>query len=166
MDDFGSNLDLHPTHAWAPRGARAVASVPRTTPLPTTTMASISEPGLGPAVIVAGGVNRVTFTTYLEPVVAPTVRPGQVVLLDQLRAHQRARAAEVSAACGGRLIDLPPYAPDDAPIELACAPITADLRRAAARPREVREAAMAIAVAKIKAADAHAFSNMVGIDSL
>jgi len=162
IDEVGSNLDLTPTHAWAPLGERAKAVVPRNTPLNTTTIASISYQGMGPALIVAGGVDRVTFTSYLEQVLVPTLHPGQIVLVDNLSAHTSARAQAIVAACGCRLVYLPPYSPDYSPIELAFAQIKADLRRAAARTREALETAIATALAQISAADAHAFFTHCG----
>jgi transposase len=162
IDEFGSNLDMHPTHAWAPIGERAIASVPRNTPINTTTIASLTEQGMGPALIVEGGVDCLTFNAYLEQLLAPTLQPGQVVLLDNLSAHKSARAEQIIAARGCRLMYLPPYSPDYSPIELAFAQIKADLRRAAARTRELLEAAIATALAQIKAADAQAFFQHCG----
>lgn len=162
IDEFGSNLDMTPTHAWAPIGERALAVAPRNTPINTTTIASLTEQGMGPALIVKGGVDKLTFNTYLEHVLAPTLRAGQIVVLDNLSAHKSARAEEIIAACGCRLVYLPPYSPDYSPIELAFAQVKADLRRAAARTREALEAAIATALAQIKAADARAFFQHCG----
>lgn len=162
IDEVGSNLNLTPTHAWAPVGARAVASVPRNTPINTTTIASLTHAGMGPSLMVSGSVDRVTFTTYLEQVLAPTLRPGQVVLVDNLSAHTSPRAQAIVAACGATLVYLPPYSPDYSPIELAFAQIKADLRRAAARTRAALEAAIATALEQISAADARAFFEHCG----
>lgn len=112
---------------------------------------------MGPALIVAGGVDRLTFTTYLEQVLAPTLRPGQVVIVDNLSAHTSPQAQEIVAARGCRLCYLPPYSPDYSPIELAFAQIKAYLRRAAARTAEALEDAIATAFGQISAADARAF---------
>jgi transposase len=162
VDEVGSNLNLTPTHAWAPVGERAVAAVPRNTPLNTTTIASLTHQGIGPAMIVSGGVDRLTFTTYLEEVLAPTLRPGQVVLLDNLSAHISRQAQAIVAARGCSLVYLPPYSPDYSPIELAFAKIKAALRRAAARTREDLEAAIASALTQITSADARAFFEHCG----
>ena len=162
IDEVGSNLDMTPTHAWAPVGERALAAAPRNTPINTTTIASLTAEGMGPALIVTGGVDRLTFSTYLEQVLAPTLRPGQLVLVDNLSAHTSERAQEIVAACGGRLVYLPPYSPDYSPIELAFAQIKADLRRAAARTREALEEAIATALRQISAADARAFFEHCG----
>lgn len=162
IDEVGSNLDMTPSHAWAPIGERAMAQVPRNTPINTTTIASITHQGMGPALIVSGGVDRVTFATYLEQVLVPTLRPGQVVIADNLSAHTSPRAQALVADCGCRLVYLPPYSPDYSPIELAFAQIKADLRRAAPRTRETLEAAIATALTQISAADARAFFTHCG----
>jgi transposase len=157
IDEVGSNLDLTPSHAWAPVGERAIATAPRNTPLNTTTIASLSHQGMGPALLVKGGVDRLTFETYLDQVLAPTLQPGQVVLVDNLSAHTSTRAQAIVAARGCRLRYLPPYSPDYSPIELAFAQIKADLRRAAARTSDKLEEAIAMALQAISAADARAF---------
>jgi len=157
LDEFGSNLDMHPTHAWAPLGERAFAAVPRNTPTNTTTIASLTAQGIGPTMIVSGGVDQRIFAAYLEQVLAPTLRRGQVVLASNLSARRRVRAEEIIAGCGCRLVYLPAYSPDYSPIELAIAKIKTALRRAAARTREALQAAIAAALAEITAADARAF---------
>ncbi len=157
LDEFGSNLDMHPTHAWAPLGERAFAAVPRNTPLNTTTIAALTVQGIGPALIVSGGVDQRIFAAYLEHVLAPTLRVGQVVLADNLSAHKSVRAQEIIAGCGCTLVYLPPYSPPYSPIELAFAKIKTELRRTATRTREALEAAIAAVLTQITAADARAF---------
>jgi transposase len=92
----------------------------------------------------------------------PTRRPGQVVIVDNLSAHTSPRAQAIVAACGCRLVYLPPYSPDYSPIELAFAQIKADVRRAAARTPEALEAAIATALIQISASDARAFFTHCG----
>jgi transposase len=162
IDEIGSNLDLTPTHAWAPVGERAIASAPRNTPLNTSTIASLTHQGMGPALMVKGGVDRLTFETYLSQVLAPTLQPGQVVLVDNASAHTSSRAQAIVAACGCRLRYLPPYSPDYSPIELAFAQIKADLRRAAARSSDELEDAIALALQAISTANARAFFQHCG----
>ena len=123
----------------------------------TTTIAAITPTGMGPTMIVAGGGDRVPFATYLAQVLAPTLRPGQIVIADNLSAHTSPRTQAIMVACGCRLVYLPPYSPDYSPIELAFAQIKADLRRAAARTRVALEDASATALRQISAADARAF---------
>lgn len=162
LDEFGSNLDMHPSYAWAPLGERAIAVVPRNTPINTTTIATLTAEGMGPAAVVMGGVDQQLFASYLEQVLAPTLRSGQVVLADNLSAHKSARAREIIARRGCTLVFLPPYSPDYSPIELAFAKIKTALRQAAARTREELETAIGAALAQITPADARAFFEHCG----
>jgi len=162
LDEFGSNLDMQPEYAWAPLGERADSRVPRNTPINTTTIAALTHQGMAPAMMVAGGVDQLTFAAYLEQVLAPTLQPGQVVLADNLSAHKSERAQAIVNARGCHLLYLPVYSPDYSPIELAFAQIKADLRRAAARTREALEATVATALTQITAADAQAFFRHCG----
>lgn len=162
LDEFGSNLDMQPTYAWAPIGERAHSTVPRNTPGNTTTIAALTHQGMGPALMVVGGVDQLTFAAYLEQVLAPTLKPGQVILADNLSAHKSERAQAIVAAHGCQLLYLPTYSPDYSPIELAFAQIKAALRRAAARSREELERAIATALTQVTAADAEAFFRHCG----
>lgn len=162
VDEIGSNLNLTPTHAWSPIGERAVVAVPRNTPINTTTIAALTPQGMGPSLIVSGGVDRATFTIYLDQVLAPTLREGQIVLVDNLSAHTSPQAQAIVEARGCRLVYLPPYSPDYSPIELAFAKIKTILRRAAARTREALEQAIASALTQITSADARAFFEHCG----
>lgn len=157
LDEFGSNIDLTRRYARAPRGERVYEDVPRTTPRNTTTVTTLSTHGIGPALVVSGSVNRAAFETYIEHVLGPTLRVGQVVILDNASAHHGGRIVELLAARGCTLWYLPPYSPDFSPIELAFSKVKAHLRRLKARSREALEHAIAQALASITAADAQAF---------
>lgn len=162
LDEFGSNLDMARTHAWAPRGERAHAVSPRNTPPNTTTIAALTLDGMGPAMVVRGGVDQVTFATYIEQVLGPTLVAGQVVVLDNLSAHTHPRIAELLAERDCRVLYLPSYSPDYSPIELAISKIKTELRRTAARTAEVLLTAIATAMASITASDARAFFRHCG----
>ena len=162
IDEFGSNLDMTPRYARSPAGQRAQDTLPRNTPVNTTTIASLTCQGMGPALLVSGSVNRPTFETYIEQVLGPSLREGQIVIMDNLSAHKSARVEELLAARGCRLLYLPSYSPDFSPIELAIAKMKAALRHASARSREALEAAIAQALNSITAADAKAFFRHCG----
>ncbi|MCA1554376.1 MAG: transposase [Chloroflexi bacterium] len=98
LDECGSNLNLTPRYARAPRGQRAVGHVPRNTPPNTTVIASLTLHGIGPSVRLSGATDGLAFETYLEQVLAPTLRAGQVVSLDNLSVHRSARVAKLIAA--------------------------------------------------------------------
>ncbi len=84
VGEMGTNTALSPLYAWAPRGQRARCSVPRNRGKNTTLLASMSVEGMGPALAVEGTTNREVFEAYVEQVLAPALRPGQVVVMDNL----------------------------------------------------------------------------------
>jgi transposase len=162
IDEFGSNLDLTRRYARAPRGERAVASLPRNTPATTTTISSLTLTGMGPSLMIEGGVTSVMFEAYIEHILGPTLRAGQVILLDNLSAHKSVRLRELLAARGCQLWYLPSYSPDFSPIELALSKIKDELRSVGARTREALEAAVAQALRHISSEDACAFFRHCG----
>ena len=101
VDETGSHLALTPTHARAPRGQRARGSVPRNRGRATTLLASLTTAGMGPATTVEGGTTAEVFAAYVDQVPAPALRPGQVVVWDNLAAHQAARVRELVEAGDG-----------------------------------------------------------------
>jgi transposase len=162
IDEFGSNLDMTPRYARAPRGERAVASLPRNTPPNTTTISSLTTSGMGPSMMIEGGVTTAVFEAYIEHILGPTLRPGQIVLLDNLSAHKSRRLRALLATRGCQLWYLPTYSPDYSPIELAFAKIKTELRRVGARTREGLEAAVDRALLHISADEARAFFSHCG----
>lgn len=157
LDEFGSNVDLTRHYGRAPSSERVYEDLPRTTPRNTTTIAALTTQGIGPAFVLSGSVNRASFEVYIEHVLGPTLRVGQVVILDNASAHHGGRVGELLAQRGCKVCYLPPYSPDFSPIELAFSKVKAHLRRLKARSREALEAAIAQALSKITAADARAF---------
>jgi transposase len=96
----------------------------------------MSVRGLGPCLAVEGPTTKAVFETYLERVLAPSLRPGQVVVMDNLSSHKGPRVRELLKARGCELLYLPAYSPDLNPIEEAFAKLKALLRRTGARTRE------------------------------
>ncbi|MDQ4004644.1 MAG: transposase [Actinomycetota bacterium] len=88
VDEMGTNTTLSPLYAWALRGQRACCSVPCSRGKNTTLLASMSVEGMGPTLAVEGTTNREVFEAYVEWVLAPMLRPGQVVVMDNLCAHK------------------------------------------------------------------------------
>jgi transposase len=157
FDECGSNLNLTPLYARAPRNERAYGIVPRNTPPNTTLMASLSLQGLGPALIVPGATDRLAMEAYIEQVLAPSLREGQVVLMDNLSAHKGTRIAELIEARGCELWFLPSYSPDLSPIEQAFAKLKSAWRQAAARSVEVLYETIIASLPTITPSDARSF---------
>lgn len=162
LDECGSNLNLTPRYGRAPRGDPAIGAVPRNTPPNTTLIAALTSEGIGPALILPGATDRVAFETYVEQVLAPTLRPGQVVVLDNLSAHHSPKVATLIAARQCRLWFLPSYSPDLSPIEMAFAKLKQAWRTASARTTEALYTAIADSLPNITAADACGFFRHCG----
>jgi transposase len=153
LDETGSHLGYTPTHARAPRGQRAYASAPRNRGQNKTVLASVSLAGVGPTMRFDGPMTTERFAGYVRHVLAPTLRPGQVVVADNLTAHHSERARAAIEARGAHCWHLPAYSPDFNPIEAACSKVKAFLRRARARTEDALRAATSAALASITPAD-------------
>jgi transposase len=162
VDEMGTNISLSPLGAWAPKGERAYCSVPRNRGKNTTLLSSMSMEGMGPSLAVEGATNRELFETYVERILAPTLRRGQVVVMDNLTAHKGERVKELIEGRGCELLYLPPYSPDFNPIEEAFAKIKSLMRKAEARTREALLAAMGTAISALSAQDACGFFEHCG----
>jgi transposase len=145
------------THARAPRGERAIGSAPRNRGRARTAVTSLRREGIGPGMVVEGGISTAGFEAYVARILAPTLRPGDIVVMDNLRQHRGARARALIEARGAELWLLPAYSPDLNPIEEAFAKVKALLREAAARTHEALVAAIWAALKSITPSDARGY---------
>src|SRR5215217_7711218 len=113
--------------------------------------------GMGPCLAVEGPTTKAVFETYVEWVLAPSLRPGQVVVMDNLSSHKGSRVRELVEARGCELSYLPAYSPDLNPIVEAFAKIKNLLRKASARSKEALVEAIGVALSAITAQDARGF---------
>ena len=157
VDEFGSNTGLTRHFARAPRGERAHASAPGNHGSNRTTIASLTLAGMGPGLILDEAMTTRGFEAYVQHVLAPTLQPGQIVGLDNLRQHKSAHVRDLIEACGASIWFLPTYSPDFNPIEEAFSKVKTLLRSAAARTHEALVAAIWAALAAVTPADAHGY---------
>ncbi len=162
VDEMGTNTSLAPLLAWSRRGERARLSVPRNRGKNTTLLASLTSGGMGPCLAVVGGTTKEVFEAYVERVLAPALRPGQVVVMDNLAAHKGEEVRELIEERGCELLFLPAYSPDYNPIEEAFSKIKALLRKAQARTREALIEAAGAAISAVTARDARGFFEHCG----
>ncbi len=127
----------------AKRGQRCRAAVPHGHWLTTTFTAALRSTALTAPMTLDGPMNADAFLAYVEHVLAPTLRPGDIVVMDNLPAHKGAAIRTAIEASRASLLLLPPYSPDFNPIENAFAKFKSGLRKAAARTVETLEAAIA-----------------------
>ena len=157
MDECGTNTSLSPMYAYAPKGRRAYAQVPRNRGANTTLLASMTLEGMGPCLAVEGTTTAVVFEAYVEQVLAPSLRRGQIVVVDNLSAHKSERARDLVEERGCQVLYLPAYSPDFNPIEEAFSKIKGALRKAQARTREALIEALGLAISTVTARDARGF---------
>jgi hypothetical protein len=107
VDEMGANTSLFVLRAWSRRGERAYCSVPRNRGKNTTLLASMSVEGMGPALAVEGSTTATVFETYdVGEVLAPTLRKGQIVVMDNLSAHKGSRIRKLLEERGCELLYL------------------------------------------------------------
>jgi transposase len=157
VDEMGTHTSLAPVYAYAPIGQRAFLKIPRNRSKNTTLLTSLHQEGMGPSLAVEGATTSRVFETYVERLLAPTLRPGQVVVMDNLGAHRPTRIRELIEERDCELIYLPPYSPDLNPIEEALSKIKHILRKIAARTKEALIEAMGQALGAVSAQDVRGF---------
>jgi len=166
VDEMGTHTSLAPLYAYSPRGKRAFFKVPRNKGKNTTLLASIGHDGMGPSMAVENSTTKKVFEAYVEHSLAPTLRPGQVVIMDNLGAHKGERVRKLIEARGCELLYLPPYSPDLNPIEEAFSKIKGVLRQIRARTRGALVEAMGKALDAVSAKDALGFFAHCGYSTL
>jgi transposase len=146
IDETGATTKMARLRGRSPRGKRCRASVPHGHWKTTTLVAGLRLDGMTAPMVIDGAMNGAAFTAYAEILLAPTLRPGDVVVMDNLPAHKVKGAREAIESAGAIVLFLPPYSPDFNPIEQAFAKLKALLRKAAARTIGAIEQAIADAL--------------------
>lgn len=136
LDETGANTTMQRTHGYAPQGERVVAAVPLSERETVTFVGVLTASGLAAPWALEGAMNGEWFLAYVEQVLVPELRPGMVVVMDNLPCHKVQGVAEAIHAAGCRLEYLPPYSPDLNPIEQAFSKLKRALRDWAARTVE------------------------------
>ncbi len=154
VDETSVNLTYTRRYGRAVGGRRVDQAVPLHTGPNVTVVAALTPGGVEAVMELDGAMNTASFVAYIEQVLGPTLAPGDVVVLDNLRVHKAPGVAEAVAAFGARLLFLPPYSPDFTPIELAFSKLKTALHTAQARTRQALTEALRVALNWISQADA------------
>jgi transposase len=157
VDECGFHTSLVLLYGYAPKGKRLRLSVPRNRGKNTTLLSSMTLSGMGPSMAVEGSTTAEVFEAYVEHFLAPKLKPGQVVVMDNLSAHKPKRVMELIEGRGCRLLYLPSYSPDYNPVEEAFSKIKNLLRKTGARTREALVEAMGAALSAVSPEDARGF---------
>jgi transposase len=133
IDETWAKTNMARTRGYAPRGDRLVDAAPHGHWHTTTFLGALTVRGFIAPMVVDGAVNGAVFRAYVEQVLVPELRPGDVVVMDNLGSHTVAGVRRAIEAVGCRLLFLPPYSPDLNPIEQFFSKLKAFLRKVAAR---------------------------------
>ena len=160
IDETWTKTNMAPLRGWAPCGQRLKAKVPHGHWKTMTFLAALRHDRITAPWLIDGPINGETFQLYVEKVLVPTLRPGDIVIMDNLGSHKGKAVRSAIRAAGARLFYLPKYSPDLNPIEQFFAKLKHWLRKAAQRTTEaVFEAIGPILNAVTPAECANYFSN-------
>jgi transposase len=157
IDESGVNLAMTRLYGRAPRGERAIGSVPINYGSNITIIGSLGASGLEALMTVDGATDGEVFRVYVRRVLCPSLKRGEIVVMDNLGAHKVSGIREAIESRGAKLIYLPPYSPDLSPIERCWSKIKTVLRSAGARTRQALEVAIKEAISTISESDALAW---------
>lgn len=157
IDESGAHLGMTRLYGRATPGQRVVEATPAHSGEHYTLVSALGYEGISAPWLLRGAINSDAFKVYVVQVLAPTLLPGDIVLIDNLSSHKGTAIQAAVEARGARLLFLPPYSPDLNPIELCWSKIKAALRRAKARTSEALLDAFDKALASIAAHDALAW---------
>jgi transposase len=133
LDETWATTNMTRRYGRQQRGRRLVAAVPHGHWKTTTFVAALRVDGLTAPLVVDGAINGALFLAYVQQQLAPTLRPGDIVVMDNLAAHKVAGVRQAIEAVGAQLVYLPPYSPDYNPIELVYSKLKWLLRSAGER---------------------------------
>jgi transposase len=163
VDESSTNVSFTPRYARAPEGHRAYGKAPRNWGKNVTLISSITlAEGMGASMSIEGSSDTDSFGLYMREVLAPSLKSGQIVLMDNLSVHKSAWVRELIEEKGCQLWLLPSYSPDMNPIEEAFSKVKALLRKAKARTLEALFEATAEALRAVNVTDASGYFEHCG----
>ena len=133
IDESGLSTKMARLRGWAPKGERCRAAIPHGHWKTVTFVGGLTLTGFVAPMLLDGPMDGECFLAWVEQMLTPTLRPGDIVVMDNLAAHKVAGVRQAIETCGAELRYLPPYSPDFNPIENAFAKLKALLRKAAER---------------------------------
>jgi transposase len=154
LDESAAKTNLTRLRGRAPRGQRLCAKAPHGHWRTTTMISSVRLDGTTACMTIEGATDTAVFQAYVRQVLCPSLRAGDIVVMDNLRPHQHAATVALIAAAGASVRFLPAYSPDLNPIEMMWSKVKALLRAAEARTAEELQRAIAHALQRVTAQDA------------
>jgi transposase len=165
IDETWASTKMARTHGRCRRGQRLRVGVPHGHWKTTTFVAGLTTRGMVAPFVLDGPINRNAFETYVERVLVPELRKGDIVVMDNLSSHKGTMTRQRLEAAGAGLLYLPPYSPDFNPIENAFAKLKALLRKAAERTVDALWAAIGRMVDLFTPAECRNYFAAAGYDA-
>jgi transposase len=165
IDESGVTRSMTRRYGRAPKGQRVHGAVPLGPWEVTTMIGALALDGVRACFTVEATTDAGIFPTFVEQALPPTLRPGDVVIWDNLPAHKCPGLKAILESAAARLLPLPPYSPDFNPIEQCWSKVKEFLRSAQARSAEALEQAIAQAFANVTASDARGWFQHCGYQS-
>jgi len=154
VDESGVNVALTPLYGRAPKGERVIGTVPQHYGPKVTRLGTLGVEGIQAVMTVDGATETEVCRAYVKHILAPTLTPGDLVVMDNLAVHKAPGIQQALARRGARRLYLPPYSPDLSPIEPCWGKVNTFLRKAKARTREALDRVIPQALATVTATDA------------
>jgi transposase len=166
IDETGTSTKMARLYGRSQRGSRCISAIPHGHWKTTTFVGGLRLAGMTAPMVLDGPMDGPAFLAYVQQVLVPTLRPGDVVVLDNLPAHKPAAVRAAIEAAGAELRYLPPYSPDLNPIEMAFSKLKALLKKAAARTVPDLWRAIAEALPRLSADDCRNYFADAGYDAV
>ena len=164
IDETWTKTNMAPLRGWAPIGQRIKAKVPHGHWKTMTFLAALRHDRLDAPWLIDGPINGEAFQTYVEKVLVPTLKPGDVVIMDNLGSHKGKAVRRAIRAVGAQLFFLPKYSPDLNPIEQFFAKLKHWLRKAASRTTDAIEQATGHIIATLTSKECSNYFANAGYD--
>ena len=165
MDECSTNVRMVPLRARAPKGERAFGKAPKNWENNVTLISSMNLGGMGASMSIEGSADGDAFLAYVERFLCPTLKRGQIVVMDNLQVHKMKKVRELIEGRSCSLVFLPSYSPDFNPIEEAFSKIKGFLRKAKARSFEALVQATGGALSAVTKEDARGFFAHCGYET-
>lgn len=166
IDESGLNTKMVPLYGWSPRSSRCESKAPHGHWKSSTFVGAMGVGGIVAPWLLDGSMDGAGFLAYVRTQLVPVLKPGDIVVCDNLSSHKVAGVAEAVEKAGAKLLHLPPYSPDLNPIEMAFSKLKALLRKASARTFEALMEALGQALAQITPQDCQGFFRHAGYASI
>jgi len=164
IDETGASTKMARRYGRAPRGERCRAPVPHGHWKTTTFVGALRLEGMTAPMLLDGAMHGVAFLAYVEQVLVPTLKPGDIIIMDNLPAHKPTAIRKAIERAGAELRFLPPYSPDFNPIEMAFSKLKAFLKKTAARTKDDLWDAIAEAIETFSPTECENYFSAAGYD--